>query len=97
LATLFSLDSVLQFPSEEHRKYLINNHKATNVRSLLLFNFLFKLREIATAIMSLARKTYILGGKTLPFIGKGHPDFIWKKHPLFGKNEVALHTCLGIF
>lgn len=29
----------------------------------------------------------MVGGRTLPFIGKGHPDFIWKKHPLFGKKE----------
>ncbi|KAL9655375.1 hypothetical protein ABK040_011216 [Willaertia magna] len=32
-----------------------------------------------------ARKVYVIGGWTSKFIGKGHPDFIHKKHPLFGK------------
>lgn len=35
--------------------------------------------------MPLPRKVYVLGGYTSKFIGKGHPDFIHKKHPLFGK------------
>eukprot|EP00397_Hematodinium_sp_SG-2012_P029771 GEMP01031480.1.p1 GENE.GEMP01031480.1~~GEMP01031480.1.p1 ORF type:complete len:429 (+),score=92.04 GEMP01031480.1:30-1289(+) len=33
------------------------------------------------------RRVFIMGGHTTPFIGKGHPDFIWKKHPLFGKQN----------
>lgn len=36
---------------------------------------------------ALSRRTFVVGGRTLPFIGKGHPDFVWKKHPLFGKKE----------
>ncbi|HIF49418.1 MAG TPA: hypothetical protein EYQ68_05940, partial [Cytophagales bacterium] len=37
--------------------------------------------------MALHRKTYILGGSTTPFIGKRHPDFIWKGHQDFGKRQ----------
>jgi acetyl-CoA acyltransferase len=36
---------------------------------------------------ALNRRTFVVGGRTLPFIGKGHPDFIWKKHPLAGHKE----------
>jgi len=35
----------------------------------------------------LKRRTFVVGGKCLPFIGKGHPDFIGKGHPDFGKKE----------
>ena len=37
--------------------------------------------------MSLARRTFVLGGAITPFIGKKHPDFIWKRHPDFGTRE----------
>ncbi|MBA2322234.1 MAG: hypothetical protein H0V89_13900 [Deltaproteobacteria bacterium] len=37
--------------------------------------------------MSLARRTFVIGGYTTPFIGKKHPDFVWAKHPEFGKRE----------
>jgi hypothetical protein len=37
--------------------------------------------------MKLARKTYILGGANTSFIGKFHPDFIWKGHAEFGKRD----------
>jgi acetyl-CoA acyltransferase len=37
--------------------------------------------------MSLARRTFVIGGFTTPFIGKKHPDFVWQKHPDFGKRE----------
>lgn len=33
------------------------------------------------------KDTYIAAVSLTPFIGKGHPDFIWKKHPEFGKRE----------
>lgn len=33
------------------------------------------------------RKAFVVGGKILPFIGKGHPNFIHPKHPLFGKKS----------
>jgi len=31
------------------------------------------------------RRVFLLGGHVTPFIGKGSPHFIWKKHPDFGK------------
>ena len=37
--------------------------------------------------MALARRAYVLGGFTTPFIGKNNPDFIWKGHADFGKRE----------
>lgn len=37
--------------------------------------------------MTLARRTYVIGGHITPFIGKKHPDFVWKRHPDFGKRE----------
>ncbi len=37
--------------------------------------------------MSLPRRVFVLGGHTTPFIGKRHPDFIWKGHPAFGQRE----------
>ena len=37
--------------------------------------------------MTLARRTFIVGGAHSTYIGKGHPDFIWKRHPDFGKRE----------
>ncbi|KAJ9439610.1 thiolase domain-containing protein [Diplonema papillatum] len=33
------------------------------------------------------KRVFIVGGSITPFIGKGNPDFIWKKHPEFGKRE----------
>jgi acetyl-CoA acetyltransferase len=33
------------------------------------------------------RRVFIVGGHTTPFLGKGSPNFIWKKHPDFGKKE----------
>ena len=33
----------------------------------------------------LHHRVFIVGGATTPFIGKKHPDFIWEKHPLYGK------------
>jgi acetyl-CoA acyltransferase len=33
------------------------------------------------------RRVFIVGGSITPFVGKGHPDFIWKKHADFGKRE----------
>ncbi len=33
------------------------------------------------------RQAYILGGTISPFIGKNHPDFVWKGHADFGKRE----------
>jgi len=32
-----------------------------------------------------ARRVFLAGGHVTPFIGKGSKDFIWKKHPDFGK------------
>ena len=37
--------------------------------------------------MKLARKAYVLGGANTSFIGKFHPDFIWKGHAEFGKKD----------
>lgn len=37
--------------------------------------------------MKLHRKTFVAGGVSTPFIGKFHPDFIWKGHADFGKRE----------
>lgn len=31
------------------------------------------------------QKIYVTGGTVTPFIGKYHPDFIWKGHPDYGK------------
>ncbi len=33
------------------------------------------------------RRVFVLGGANTPFIGKGHPDFIWKRHADFGVRE----------
>jgi acetyl-CoA acyltransferase len=33
------------------------------------------------------RRAFILGGTVTPFIGKHHPDFIWKGHADFGKRD----------
>jgi hypothetical protein len=33
------------------------------------------------------RRAYVLGGSITPFIGKGSPEFIWKRHPDFGVRE----------
>ena len=35
------------------------------------------------------RRVFVVGGSITPFIGKGNPNFIWKKHPEFGKRENA--------
>lgn len=35
--------------------------------------------------MSGSRRVFLTGGHITPFIGKGSPHFIWKKHPDFGK------------
>lgn len=32
-----------------------------------------------------SRRVFLVGGHITPFIGKGSPNFIWKKHPDFGK------------
>eukprot|EP00929_Paragymnodinium_shiwhaense_P002850 TRINITY_DN103162_c0_g1_i1.p1 TRINITY_DN103162_c0_g1~~TRINITY_DN103162_c0_g1_i1.p1 ORF type:complete len:445 (-),score=110.59 TRINITY_DN103162_c0_g1_i1:359-1621(-) len=32
-----------------------------------------------------SRRVFLTGGHITPFIGKGNPNFIWKKHPDFGK------------
>jgi acetyl-CoA acetyltransferase len=37
--------------------------------------------------MKLARKVFVLGGANTSFIGKFHPDFIWKGHAEFGKKD----------
>ncbi len=37
--------------------------------------------------MTLARRAFVIGGFNTPFIGKNHPDFIWKGHADFGKRE----------
>ena len=37
--------------------------------------------------MPLARRAFVVGGFTTPFIGKNHPDFVWKGHADFGKRE----------
>lgn len=37
--------------------------------------------------MNLSRRIFVLGGTHTPFIGKFHPDFIWKGHAEFGKRE----------
>lgn len=37
--------------------------------------------------MSSARRVFVAGGHTTPFLGKGNPNFIWKKHPDFGKRD----------
>lgn len=34
-----------------------------------------------------ASRVFVLGGYTTPFLGKGNPNFIWKKHPDFGKRD----------
>ncbi len=36
---------------------------------------------------SLSRRVFVVGGHITPFIGKGNPNFIDKKHPLFGQKE----------
>lgn len=42
------------------------------------------------------KETYIAGVALTPFIGKGHPDFIWPKHPDFGhKENLDLEGYLG--
>ena len=35
----------------------------------------------------LSRRTFIIGGSVSPFLGKGNPAFIDKRHPDFGKKE----------
>ena len=37
--------------------------------------------------MALARRAFIAGGAHTQYLGKGHPDFIWKRHADFGKRE----------
>lgn len=37
--------------------------------------------------MKPVRRVFIAAGAITPFIGKHHPDFIWKKHPLFGQRD----------
>lgn len=37
--------------------------------------------------MKPTRRVFLAGGAITPFLGKNHPDFIWKKHPLFGQKE----------
>jgi len=37
--------------------------------------------------MTRASRVFVVGGHTTPFLGKGNPNFIWKKHPDFGKRE----------
>lgn len=39
--------------------------------------------------MALARRAFVLGGLSTPFIGKHNPDFVWKGHPDFGKRDNA--------
>mmetsp|Transcript_51090 Transcript_51090/g.115089 ORF Transcript_51090/g.115089 Transcript_51090/m.115089 type:complete len:427 (+) Transcript_51090:68-1348(+) len=34
-----------------------------------------------------SRRVFLVGGHITPFIGKGSKDFIWKKHPDFGKRS----------
>ena len=33
------------------------------------------------------RRTFVIGGQTTAFVGKKHPDFVWKGHADFGKRE----------
>ena len=33
------------------------------------------------------RRVFVLGGHTTAFIGKSHPDFVWKRHVDFGRRE----------
>jgi acetyl-CoA acyltransferase len=35
----------------------------------------------------MSRRIFIAGGAITPFIGKGNPDFIWKRHPDFGQRD----------
>jgi acetyl-CoA acetyltransferase len=35
----------------------------------------------------MSRRAFVVGGHTTPFIGKKHPDFVWKGHADFGKRE----------
>ncbi|MCP4803961.1 MAG: hypothetical protein GY913_08990 [Proteobacteria bacterium] len=35
----------------------------------------------------MTRRVFIAGGAHTPFLGKGSPDFIWKRHPDFGTRE----------
>ncbi len=37
--------------------------------------------------MALARRAFIAGGANTTYLGKGHPDFIWSRHPDFGTRE----------
>lgn len=37
--------------------------------------------------MALHRRAFVLGGHITPFIGKRSPDYIWKRHPDFGKRD----------
>mmetsp|Transcript_68652 Transcript_68652/g.192439 ORF Transcript_68652/g.192439 Transcript_68652/m.192439 type:complete len:426 (+) Transcript_68652:67-1344(+) len=37
--------------------------------------------------MSRLSRVFVVGGHTTPFLGKGNPNFIWKKHPDFGKRD----------
>lgn len=37
--------------------------------------------------MKLNRSTFVVGGACTPFIGKFHPDFIWKGHKDFGQRD----------
>ncbi|CCW63761.1 unnamed protein product [Phytomonas sp. EM1] len=41
----------------------------------------------ATICLSAASRVFVLGGYITPFVGKGNPDFIDKKHPDFGKKN----------
>jgi len=34
-----------------------------------------------------SKRVFVAGGHTTKFLGKGNPDFIWKKHPDFGKRD----------
>ena len=33
------------------------------------------------------RRVFVVGGAHTPYLGKGPPDFIWKKHPDFGVRD----------
>jgi acetyl-CoA acyltransferase len=54
---------------------------------LLAHNSAIKRTMTNTHKSAFNRKVYVIGGKCLPFIGKGHPDFISKNHPDFGKRN----------
>jgi len=42
---------------------------------------------VASSAAGPKRRVFLVGGDMTPFIGKGHPDFVHKKHKDFGKRE----------